>query len=40
MAAHGFARGYAPPGVTLLWVGSDMGERCALRIHAPGALQY
>ncbi|RKH61868.1 hypothetical protein D7V93_11140 [Corallococcus llansteffanensis] len=39
MAAHGFARGYAPPGVALLWVGSDMGERCALRIHAPGALQ-
>lgn len=39
MAARGFARGHAPPGVILLWVGSDAGPRCALRIHAPVELQ-
>jgi uncharacterized protein (TIGR02270 family) len=38
MAACGFARAYTPPGTTLLWVGSDTGERGALRIHAPTVL--
>ncbi|RKH17804.1 TIGR02270 family protein [Corallococcus sp. CA047B] len=38
MAARGFARAYAPPGTTLLWVGSDTGERGALCIHAPSVL--
>ncbi|RYZ43755.1 MAG: TIGR02270 family protein [Myxococcaceae bacterium] len=39
MAARGFARAYTPPGTTLLWVGSDTGERGALCIHAPPVLQ-
>lgn len=38
-AAHGFQRGFAPPGSALLWASSDDGARVAMLASTPGKEQ-
>lgn len=36
LAARAFQRGYAPDHRTLVWSGSDNGDRCAMLLRSPG----